>query len=510
MQLEGLEGGSLGPDITFREVLEHLPGASYVQRGGGKAVTTYITPQMEALLGLPARVVIESADAWTARVHPDDHERLWAEDARSEATGTYLCEYRLRTADGTYRWFRDEAARYDRPDEQSLWIGVLVDIDELKRAEEDQRERERELREAVTRFQTLAEQIPAVTYIEQLGGPVRPTYVSPQYEQLFGFTPEQRLADPELWQRLLHPEDRDRVLAEIAAITDEADGWSLEYRMVHRDGRVVWVRDQAVKTYADDGMPLYYLGVLFDITESKLAQEELTHALDELRRADEIKNTFLTAVSHDLRTPLATILGNAVTLEHADELGLSPDERRSMARTLAAKAQRLTALITDLLDMDRLTRGALEPRIAPEEIAGLIERVVRDADQLAGRRVDLQLVPVVVMVDRSMVERIVENLLTNAAKHTAADVTIRVRTTPVGAGVEIVVEDDGPGIPADQRDRLFRPFERGPSANEQSPGVGLGLSLVARFAELHGGRAWVEDADSGGAAFHVILAGAAD
>ena len=162
--------------------------------------------------------------------------------------------------------------------------------------------------------------------------------------------------------------------------------------------------------------------------------------------------------------------------------------------------------VTDLLDMDRLTRGALEPRIAPEELAGVIERVVRDAEQLAGRRVELQLVPAVVMVDRSMVERIVENLLVNAVKHTPDDVTIRVRSAPVGDAVEIVVEDDGPGIPPELREALFRPFERGPSANAQSPGVGLGLSLVARFAELHGGRAWVEDAPSGGAAFHVLLA----
>ena len=503
MRLEGPGDPAIGLDITFREVLEHLPGATYVQRGDGRAVTTYITPQMEALLGVPARVLIESADAWTTRVHPDDHERMWAEDARADATGTYRCEYRLRTSDGTYRWFRDEATRFDRPGETPSWIGVLLDIDGLKRAEE-------ELEEAVKRFQTLAEQIPAVTYIEPLRGPVQPTYMSPQYEQLFGYTPEERLADPSLWERLIHPDDRARVLAEVAALPDGVEGWSFEYRMVHRDGHVVWVRDQATRAYGDDGTPLFYLGVLFDITESKIAQDDLSRALDELRRADEIKNTFLTAVSHDLRTPLATILGNAVTLEHADELDLSAEERRSMARTLAAKAQRLTALITDLLDMDRLTRGALEPRLAPEELAGLIERVVRDAEQLAGRTVELHLVPAVVMVDRSMVERIVDNLLENAAKHTPGDVAIRVRSVPAATGAEIVVEDDGPGVPPDQRERLFRPFERGSSANEQSPGVGLGLSLVSRFAELHGGRAWVDEAPGGGAAFHVILAGPVD
>ena len=177
-----------------------------------------------------------------------------------------------------------------------------------------------------------------------------------------------------------------------------------------------------------------------------------------------------------------------------------------MLRSLAAKARRLTDLITDLLDMDRLTRGAFEPRFAPEELAGLVERVSREADLIGDRPVDLDLVPVVAMVDRSMVERVVDNLLVNASKHTPRDAAIRVRLRPVGAGAEIVVEDDGDGVPPELRDTLFRPFERGPSANPQSPGVGLGLSLVARFAELHGGRAWVEDGPGGGAAFHVLLA----
>jgi signal transduction histidine kinase len=298
-------------------------------------------------------------------------------------------------------------------------------------------------------------------------------------------------------------------LAEIAALPDDAEGWSLEYRMVHREGSVVWVRDQAVLVRGDEEEPLFYLGVLFDVTDSQLARAELQRALRELQRADEIKNTFLTAVSHDLRTPLATILGNAVTLEHADELGLTDEERQSMLRSLSAKARRLTDLITDLLDMDRLTRGALEPRRAVEELGSLLGRVARDTELLHGRTLQLDLYPTVVMVDRSMIERIVENLLANAAKHTPPSATIWLSVRAVGRGAEIVVADDGPGVPQSLRESLFNPFERGPSANPQSPGVGLGLSLVARFAELHGGRAWVEERPGGGAAFHVIV-GSAD
>jgi two-component system, OmpR family, sensor histidine kinase KdpD len=255
----------------------------------------------------------------------------------------------------------------------------------------------------------------------------------------------------------------------------------------------------------EDGTPLFHQGVLFDVTDSKRAERELQHALEELRRADEIKDAFLTAVSHDLRTPLSTILGNAITLEHGEALGLSEADRRELLSTLSSKARRLTDLITDLLDIDRLSRGAFEPRSAPEEIGALVARIVRDTDALEGRRLEVDTWPIVAVIDRAMVERIVENLIVNAAKHTPADATVWVRVRRHPDGVEIVVEDDGPGIPEALRSTLFQPLERGPSATPHAPGVGLGLSLVARFAELHGGRAWVEERAGGGASFHVVM-----
>jgi len=108
-------------------------------------------------------------------------------------------------------------------------------------------------------------------------------------------------------------------------------------------------------------------------------------------------------------------------------------------------------------------------------------------------------------VDPAMVERIVENLLTNAVKHAPAEATIWAWAESEEDGVLIAVEDDGPGIPEDLREALFRPFERGPSANPKAPGMGVGLSLVARFAQQHGGRAWVQDRAGGGASFRVWL-----
>jgi two-component system sensor histidine kinase KdpD len=281
--------------------------------------------------------------------------------------------------------------------------------------------------------------------------------------------------------------------------------------MVSRDGRVIWVHDETVLIRDEEGAPLFWQGVLYDITEQKRAEQELAQALElerraveRLREADDMKNTFLTAVSHDLRTPLAAILGSAVTLENADELGISDEDRRQLTRSLARKAKRLTAIVSDLLDIDRLTRGLVQPRREHMDVGALLGRTVAESDVLDERTVHVQAEPLDAWIDESMVVRIVENLLVNATKHTPPNAKIWVGARRLENGVVVFVEDDGPGIAHAERDRLFEPFERG-EASSPSPGLGIGLSLVARFAGAHGGRAWVEDRDGGGASFRVLF-----
>ena len=143
-------------------------------------------------------------------------------------------------------------------------------------------------------------------------------------------------------------------------------------------------------------------------------------------------------------------------------------------------------------------------------MGALARRTVESLDILTGREVVAEADNVVVAVDPAKVERIVENLLMNAARHTASDRKIWLRVAPEDGGVSITVEDDGPGVAPEMRSEIFEPFRQGPTASPHAPGTGIGLSLVARFAELHGGRAWVGERAGGGAAFHVFLPGLPD
>jgi PAS domain S-box-containing protein len=154
-------------------------------------------------------------------------------------------------------------------------VGFFTDVTERKKAEE-------ELFEAEARYRTLVEQIPAVTYIAALDRASTTKYVSPQIETLIGFSAEEYGRDPDIWRKRLHPEDRERVMAELERTHKHGEPFTCEYRMLARDGREVWFRDEAAVVEDSRNRPLFLQGVIFDITERKQAEEALQKARDEL------------------------------------------------------------------------------------------------------------------------------------------------------------------------------------------------------------------------------------
>lgn len=286
-----------------------------------------------------------------------------------------------------------------------------------------------------------------------------------------------------------------------------------EFELTRRDGSTFTALLVVSPIRGPDDAVSGTVGVSVDVTEHRRAEEALRVALERereaagrLRALDEMKTTFLHAVSHELRTPLSAVLGFALTLER-EEIQLDPRERRDLIRRLAANARKLDQLLSDLLDLDRLDRGIVEPRRRPTDVAALVRRTIENSEILGVRPVRVRAELVVVSLDAPKVERIVENLLANAIRHTPPHTPVWVRVQPERDGVLLIVDDEGPGVPPELRESIFEPFRRGPDAPRHSPGVGIGLSLVGRFAELHGGRAWVQERAGGGASFRVFLPG---
>jgi PAS domain S-box-containing protein len=497
---------------VLRATVEHLPAVVYREPPAGRheAAKFYVSPQTMELFGHDPATWAATKSFWRGHLHPDDAERVLAANQHANETcEPFSIDYRFRRANGTYVWVHDEATYVEETGgRDGFWQGFLIDISKRKDAEQ-------QLREAEDKFRSIVEQNPAVIYTQEFDPDhpslSRTTYISPRQPELFGYTVEESLADPELWSRMVHPDDRERVLAaDVGSNAAPPDRFSMEYRMIAKDGRIVWVQDDAQLVRVQGRRP-YWQGFLLDITERKQAEEQLARALTvereataRLRALDEMKNTFLQAVSHDLRTPLAAILGLAITLERGD-VQLSEEDARDLAGRIAGNARRLDRLVMNLLDLDRLARGIVTPKLEPTDVGTLVRRVVSESDLISATRLRLDTDRVVVPVDPAKVERIVENLLANTARHAPATSTVWVSVQADDAGALILVEDDGPGVAPELEDAIFEPFRQGPDAPAHSPGVGVGLTLVRRFAELHGGRAWVQVREGGGASFRVLL-----
>jgi len=482
----------------YRTLVEQIPAIVYREEVTGDGLQiVYINSHVEQLLGITPQEWVRDPSVWLDAIHPEDRPHVIEENRRTELTGDpFLIQYRMIARDGRVVWFRDHAVMMRGPDgDPSYWQGVMMDITPLKEATG-------QLSEAEARYRTLVEQIPAIAYIDPVeDGPT--VYISPQVASILGYEPEDWYADPDLWSKIVHPDDR--TLMERGGA---AEPHAATYRMLARDGHEVWVQDQARLVLDDEGRPVYWQGVLIDVTEQRRTQElerdlerERLEA-DRLRIEDELKTTFLQAVSHDLRTPLAAILGLAVTMER-DDVEITDTEHRDMAHRIASNARKLDRIVTDFLDLERLNRGLAEIHLEPIDVGALIREIVANSELVAERRLAIDVAPITVKADAAMVERVVENLLGNTVKHAPGDSRIWVRLERTEDGALLIVEDDGPGVAPEDRERIFEAFRQGSGAGA---GSGVGLALVARFAELHDGRAWVQERVGGGASFRVTLA----
>ena len=332
--------------------------------------------------------------------------------------------------------------------------------------------------------------------------------MSPRVEEIVGRPPSDFIADPSLLKHPIHHEDRPGVWER----QSEADEGVYAYRYQHVDGHWVWLEDHYRFERDEDGRVLLQQGVVFDITARKRAEQARTRALQheretaqQLRQTVHTHQTFLRSISHELRTPLTSVLGFAQTLEDHDEV-LPPAQRQALTSRLAANARRLDQLMGNLLDLERANRHALQLTLHDHvDLAKVCGDVLADVDS-ASHPLKVEVPKTDLVLDRPKLERIVDNLVRNAIKHTPAGSTVRVRAEMRAEDIVLIVEDDGPGIAPSVVDRLFAPFQQGPqAAADPNPGTGVGLTLVRAFVLAHGGEVWHEPLEPHGARFCVRL-----
>ncbi len=242
------------------------------------------------------------------------------------------------------------------------------------------------------------------------------------------------------------------------------------------------------------------LGVAID--RERLARQALE--AEALRRADTLKTAILRAVSHDLRTPLMAISTSAGALARRD-LSIDDADRAELLATILAASDRLDHLVGNLLDLSRIQAGAAQPE---QELLDLEELVVGALDELGeeGRRVEVvfpEELPAV-RVDAHQIRRVLVNLVENALKYSPAEEPVRIQIAATPSESVVRVIDHGPGVPTDERERIFEPFQRG-SRTGAARGAGLGLAIARGFAEANGGRIWVESRSGQGATFVLAL-----
>jgi K+-sensing histidine kinase KdpD len=309
------------------------------------------------------------------------------------------------------------------------------------------------------------------------------------------------------YMETIHPDDREGFRQAIAASLDGGDAFSHEFRLIWPDGSVHWTHG-AARVFRDDaGRPVRMLGTGQDITQRRRLEDERDRLLVEERQAGEFREAFVDVISHELRTPVTTILGMTEILARPGRTD-DPSSRIALLEDVRAEAGRLHRLVEDLLVLSRVERGRLSVDPEPLEARRLIERIVaKESAELPTLRVTASVEPhlPVVAGEETYVEQIIRNLLGNAAKYTPAGTHVVVDVRGEGDDVAIRVCDDGPGVPEASIEHLFELFYRDPHSARTVSGSGIGLFVCSTLVEAMGGRMWARRRPEGGSEFGFTL-----
>ncbi len=322
-----------------------------------------------------------------------------------------------------------------------------------------------------------------------------------------GMEPMAHAPSFEAYLDMIHPDDREPFRSGVQAAIEGVAPYALDFRVVWPDGSVHWAQGAGRVIRDGEGRAISMIGTGRDITERRHVEEQRDQLLLEERRAGEFREAFIDVISHELRTPITTILGLTQILARPGRAD-DPASRAVLLEDVRAESERLHRLVEDLLVLSRAERGRLVIDAEPLQPRRLIERIVaQEAPDLPSLHIETRLGPdlPVVAGEGTYVEQIVRNLLGNAAKYTPVGTKVVIDARRDDSVVEIRVTDDGPGIPDESLRRVFDLFYRDPDSARSVAGSGIGLFVCRSLVEAMGGRMWARRPPGGGSEFGFTL-----
>ncbi|MBD3239395.1 MAG: PAS domain S-box protein [Chitinivibrionales bacterium] len=490
---------------------------------------TYVGPRAEEILGYPLEQWREPG-FWEAHIAPEDRGAAVATCRKriEEGHTDYSLEYRLITAGGGALWVLDIANVIRENGSPVTLRGFLIDITLQKQAQEQLRRHARELARQRRLTRKIFDTNPNILYVLDLEKKelvFRNRYIT----HSLGYTMEQlRGLLPNVSDQLMYPADRPRFAEYLAAMRTAGDDEirSFEYRMRALDGSWHWFLSWDTPfERAGDGFVSKIIGAAVDVTDLKNAQadleqyqhrleiqnEQLSHmnaSLEDvnrrLRDLDRMKSDFVSIASHELRTPVTSVLAFTQVLLSADET-ISPQSRHTYLQMIEREARRLGVLAADLLDISKIESGRSELRLASASLPSIAAEVIAGLAIPPDRRVSLhsdEAGEQPIVCDPGRIRQVFGNLIENATRY---GTEIQVAITGDAAERRVDVIDNGPGIAPEELPRIFGKFYRVRSDRAPGKGSGLGLAIAKDIVEAHGGKIWAESTVGKGSAFHFTL-----
>lgn len=500
-----MESRLQGAEARLRRITNTVPGVVFQwQVSDSYYRFNFVSERLTEVLGIAPADLMADSSLTTRQIVGEDRSRVVDGVQQAARNRTFWRgDYRIRLPDRSVRWIRSEINPEPElaDDGATVFTGIWQDVTELVQADARLREITRSVPVAVYQFKFNTDGSHSVPFI------------SAAVEAITGLDAQDVMADSSKMFSCIHPDDLDMVNASVEQAHIDNAVWSQDFRYVHtQTGAIVWVHGESQPKHQADGSTVF-TGYLADITQAKLASEELQKAKAAAEAANKAKSDFLANMSHEIRTPMNGVIGMTELLLDT-ELDAEQQEYLGIVKS---SSEALLRVINDILDFSKIEAG----KLLIEHISYNVSRTVAETLKTTALRAQekgLELVcdihpdvPAQVVGDPGRLRQILVNIVGNAIKFTSqGEIVVRAAVVanarPSETILQFSVQDSGIGIPHDKLESIFEAFSQEDSSiTRKYGGTGLGLTICARLAQAMGGRIWVESEVGKGSTFHVQI-----